>query len=119
MHLDSSDFGVEVKIVAKCLLSYNYKGIPLKMLSIYKYGEDCFESKNDEINNSSSKIDDSSRYFQKAENDDFKDLKDFKNFISIKSEPSAISIINNICCVLMFVIASCIITFIVIWLSLK
>jgi hypothetical protein len=38
LHLDSSDFGVEVKIVAKCLLSYNYNGIPLKMLSIYKYG---------------------------------------------------------------------------------
>lgn len=65
------------------------------------------------------KIEETSRYFQKTENDDFKDLKDFKNFISIKSEPSAISIINNICCVLMFVIASCIITFICIWVSLK
>lgn len=30
-------------------------------------------------------MDEGTRYFQKTENDDFKDLKDFKNFISIKS----------------------------------
>lgn len=64
--MDSSDFGVEVKIVAKCILTYNYNNIPLKMLSIYKYGEDCFETKNDEANASNSKLDDPARYFQKT-----------------------------------------------------
>lgn len=37
MHLEVSDFGVEAKMVAKCVLSYNYRGIHLKMLSMYKY----------------------------------------------------------------------------------
>lgn len=36
------------------------------MLSIYKYGEDCFETKNDDANASNSKIDDPARYFQKT-----------------------------------------------------
>ena len=66
LHLDSTDFGVELKIVVKCLLTYNYNGIPLKMLSFYKYGEDCFESKNSEINGSNSKVNKASRYLPKT-----------------------------------------------------
>jgi hypothetical protein len=38
----------------------------------------------------------------KAEGDDFKNLKDFKNFISIKREPSAITAMSTIC--LLFIV---------------
>lgn len=47
MQLDSSDFGVEQKIVAKCVLTYNYRGKPIKLLSIYKFDEDFYEEKHD------------------------------------------------------------------------
>lgn len=40
------EYGVEAKIVAKCILSLVYNKTPLKLLSIYKYGEDEFEDTN-------------------------------------------------------------------------
>ena len=46
-----------------------------------------------------------------------KNLKDFKNFISIKREPSAITAISTICMFFMIVIAGAIIGVIVYWLQ--
>lgn len=54
----------------------------------------------------------------KNETDDMKNLKDFKNFISIKREPSAITALSTICMFFMIIIAAAIIGLILYWLQI-
>ena len=42
----------------------------------------------------------------KNQADDYKNLKDFKNFISVKREPSAITAISTICYVFLLLLIS-------------
>jgi hypothetical protein len=54
----------------------------------------------------------------KTDSDDFKNLKDFKNFISLKSQPSAITALSTICLFFVLLISSSTIGLIVNWYNI-
>lgn len=95
---------VKTQVLIKSIFELPYHGLNLRMISITKnYDKKEDDCKRKSIKSAHMEIHKEERSDSKSESDDLKNLKDFKNFISIKREPSAIRFISLICIALIFV----------------
>lgn len=117
---DVENNGVEADVTVKIMYSSVYNNIPLKIISICPRknrplnSRPSYRKSNDNILQKTVKNDkkrkvslQNQQQGPKNEADDFKNLKDFKNFISIRREPSAITALSTICLLFIIIFTSC------------
>lgn len=91
-------------MLIKSIFELPYHGYHLRMISVTKnYDKKDDDCKRKSIKSTHLDVNKEERSDSKSESDDLKNLKDFKNFISIKREPRAIRFISLICIALIFV----------------
>lgn len=126
---DSVNDGVHEDVVIKVVLSSIYNHTPLKLLAIYAHIDNQNKPQDPKQRYSSSsampkkdsKKNDATLMFGevlKNEGDDLKNLKDFKNFISIRREPWAITALSTICLFFILILGCSVIGLVVNFLAI-
>lgn len=132
--------GVEVEVVVRNVLTSTYYGMPLKLIAFYPK-EPKNISKKESLGiaktqaatlfetaqktaaamtlgmtmRGTGQVGIPAEDVNKFESDDMKNLKDFKNFISLKTEPTVITVISTMCKIMLLVLACLIVGLLVNW----
>lgn len=126
---DSVNDGVHQDVILKVVLSSIYNHTPLKLLAIYVHTANQNKlhdpkqrfSSNSAMPQKETKTNEATLMFGevlKNEGDDLKNLKDFKNFISIRREPWAITALSTICLLFILILACSVIGLVVNFLAI-